>query len=49
LNEPEHQILTLGASESDEVVTWKVQEVVAKILQGQYGRKVLLKFENPKE
>jgi hypothetical protein len=49
LNEPEHQIFTLGASESDELLTQKVQEVVAKILEGQYGGKVLLKIENTKE
>jgi len=45
LKEPEHEIVTLGANESDEEASKKVREVIAKMANGQYGRKVLLKVE----
>jgi len=45
LKEPEHEIVTLGAHESDEEVSIRVREIVAKMAKGQYGRKVLLKLE----
>jgi len=44
LKEPEHEIVTLGAGESDEEASSKVRDVIKKIMEGQYGKKVLLRL-----
>ncbi|KAJ7355453.1 hypothetical protein DFH08DRAFT_689771 [Mycena albidolilacea] len=41
---PEHEIVTIPAEDSDEVAGQKVREIFAKIAEGQYGKKVLLKI-----
>lgn len=45
LKEPEHEILTLPESLSDEEASQKVRDVIGKIAEGQYGKKVLLRVE----
>ncbi|KIM90612.1 hypothetical protein PILCRDRAFT_812366 [Piloderma croceum F 1598] len=45
LKEPEHEIVTLGAGESDEEASNKVRDVMKNIMEGQYGKKVLLRLE----
>jgi trans-2-enoyl-CoA reductase len=47
LTEPEHEIVTLGANETDEAATAKIRGIFSKILEGRYGKKVLLKIEEP--
>ena len=47
LEEPVHEILTIPAQDSDEVATEKVRSAVRNLIQGQYGKKILLKVENP--
>jgi len=47
LEEPAHEIVTLSAQQSDLEVSVEVKEFIAKMSQGQYGKKVLLKFEDP--
>jgi mitochondrial enoyl-[acyl-carrier protein] reductase / trans-2-enoyl-CoA reductase len=37
--------VTLGAGESDEEASSKVRDVIKKIMEGQYGKKVLLRLE----
>ncbi|KAJ6581315.1 hypothetical protein B0H19DRAFT_1018049 [Mycena capillaripes] len=46
LKEPEHEILTIPAHYSDEVAGQKIRDIMSKIAQGQYGKKVLLKIES---
>jgi len=48
LQVPEHEILTILAEDSDEVAGEKVRDIFAKISEGQYGKKVLLKIESSK-
>ncbi|CAL1714848.1 unnamed protein product [Somion occarium] len=45
LREPEYEILNLKGTASDEEVAQQVRSVIAKIQEGRYGRKVLLRFE----
>jgi len=45
LREPEHEIVTLTAEESDDEASKKVRDVIARIVEGQYGKKVLLRLE----
>ncbi|KAF7971301.1 hypothetical protein HWV62_21462 [Athelia sp. TMB] len=45
LKEPEHEILTLRADESDEAATTRLRGVLSKMAEGQYGKKVLLQLE----
>ncbi|KAJ6518616.1 hypothetical protein C8R45DRAFT_884592 [Mycena sanguinolenta] len=45
LHAPEHEILAIPVEDSDEVAGQKVRDTFAKISQGQYGKKVLLKIE----
>jgi len=45
LTEPEHEIVTLKVGESDEEASKKVRDVIAKMAEGQYGKKVLLRLE----
>lgn len=47
LKEAEHEILAIPASDSDETATSKVRDVMRKLAKGQYGKKVLLKIEEP--
>ncbi|KAJ7050485.1 hypothetical protein C8F01DRAFT_1067689 [Mycena amicta] len=47
LKEPEHEILTISAQDSDEVAGQKVRDIMGKLLEGQYGKKVLLRIEDP--
>jgi hypothetical protein len=49
LKEPEHEIITVRAAESDEEAGRKVREVIAKISEGQYNKKVLLKIEDSEQ
>jgi len=45
LKEPEHEILSLRADKSDEQITKDVRDIVTKMAEGQFGRKVLFKLE----
>ena len=45
LKEPEHEIVTLTAEEPDEEASRKVKDAIAKMAEGQYGKKVLLRLE----
>jgi len=45
LREPEHEIVTLSARESDEEASRKVRDVIKKMTEGHYGKKVLLRVE----
>ncbi|KAJ7695193.1 hypothetical protein B0H17DRAFT_1056761 [Mycena rosella] len=45
LKEPEHEILSIGAEESDEAAGQKIRDIITKMSAGQYGKKVLLRFE----
>jgi trans-2-enoyl-CoA reductase len=47
LTGPEHEIVTLGVNETDEAATAKISDIFSKILEGRYGKKVLLKIEEP--
>lgn len=47
MKEPEHEILTIAASDDDTSATEKIRDVVAKLAKGQYGKKILLKLEQP--
>ncbi|THH02685.1 hypothetical protein EW026_g208 [Hermanssonia centrifuga] len=47
LREPEHEIQTIPASESDVDAATRIQGIIRKIAGGQYGKKVLLKMEEP--
>jgi hypothetical protein len=47
LAEPEHEIVTLGAHETDEEAAIKVRNIITKMSLGRYGKKVLLKVEEP--
>jgi trans-2-enoyl-CoA reductase len=44
LKEPEHEIITIGDRESDEEAGRKDKEIITKMSEGQYGKKVLLKM-----
>ncbi|KAK7435985.1 hypothetical protein VKT23_019393 [Stygiomarasmius scandens] len=46
LKAPEHEIITLGANESDEQVTQKIRLIFSDMAQGKYAKKVLLKLED---
>ncbi|KAJ7043402.1 hypothetical protein C8F04DRAFT_1389593 [Mycena alexandri] len=46
LKEPEHEILTIPAEDSDEAAGQRVRDIMTKIAAGQYGKKVLLKIES---
>jgi trans-2-enoyl-CoA reductase len=37
--------VTLSAGESDEEASRKVRDIIAKMAEGQYGKKVLLRLE----
>ncbi|TFY77164.1 hypothetical protein EWM64_g6848 [Hericium alpestre] len=47
LKEPKHEVLTLPKGDSDAEVANKVRAVIAKMNEGKYGRKVLLRIEEP--
>jgi len=46
LKAPEHEILTIYAQDSDEVAGQKVRDIITKMSEGGYGKKVLLKIES---
>ncbi|KAJ7623363.1 hypothetical protein FB45DRAFT_102988 [Roridomyces roridus] len=46
LKEPEHEIFTISGQDSDQVAGQKVQELMDKVTNGRYGKKVLLKFDD---
>ncbi|KAJ4000920.1 hypothetical protein F5050DRAFT_1561811 [Lentinula boryana] len=43
---PEHTIVNISAQESDEEATAKIRDVFAKLAEGKFGKKVLLKLED---
>lgn len=45
LKEPEHEIMVLETGESDEDASQKVRDVLSKLSEGRYGKKVLLRIE----
>lgn len=47
LKEPEHEIATIPANESDAQATERVRAVMEKLSQGQHGKKILLDIEQP--
>ncbi|KAI0761919.1 hypothetical protein BC629DRAFT_1652939 [Irpex lacteus] len=47
LKEAEHEVLRIPGGDSDEAATEKVRGVMQKLAKGQYGKKVLLKIEEP--
>ncbi|KIP09981.1 hypothetical protein PHLGIDRAFT_66541 [Phlebiopsis gigantea 11061_1 CR5-6] len=47
LKEPEHEIVTIPAGDSDEQATKRVRGIIESLAQGQYGKKVLLSIEQP--
>lgn len=47
LKEPEHEIVTIPAQESDAQATERVRSVMETLSKGQYGKKILLKIEQP--
>ncbi|PCH44305.1 trans-2-enoyl-CoA reductase [Wolfiporia cocos MD-104 SS10] len=49
LREPEHETVVLSSSLTDEEAGEKVREIVRKIGEGKYGKKVLLKIEDPED
>ncbi|KAJ7439851.1 NAD(P)-binding protein [Mycena latifolia] len=48
LKAPEHKILSITAEDSDQVAGQKIRDIITKMSAGQYGKKVLLKFEGAK-
>ncbi|KAF9473358.1 NAD(P)-binding protein [Pholiota conissans] len=46
LDTPEHEIVTIPASESDEEATQRLREALEAMSEGKYGKKVLLKIED---
>lgn len=49
LAEPQHEIITLSAEQSDAEVAQSVKDAIAKMGAGRYGAKVLLKLEDPRD
>ncbi|EIM86660.1 trans-2-enoyl-CoA reductase [Stereum hirsutum FP-91666 SS1] len=47
LGEPKHEIVTLKKEYGDEEATGIVREVMRKMAEGKYGKKVLLRVEEP--
>ena len=47
LEEPSHEVVTIGEAESDHDATEKVRDAVRRTTKGQHGKKVLLKLERP--
>ncbi|KZV64396.1 trans-2-enoyl-CoA reductase [Peniophora sp. CONT] len=47
LREPKHEIVTIGAGESDADATKKVRGLMERIAQGTHGTKILLRVEEP--
>lgn len=47
MKEPEHEVLTISAGDSDDIATRKVQGVIRKLTEGKYGKKVLVRIEQP--
>ncbi|EKM50354.1 uncharacterized protein PHACADRAFT_263603 [Phanerochaete carnosa HHB-10118-sp] len=47
LKEPEHEVVTIPAQESDSEATRRVHEIMKTLTKGQHGKKILLKIEQP--
>ncbi|KII87523.1 hypothetical protein PLICRDRAFT_112875 [Plicaturopsis crispa FD-325 SS-3] len=47
LREPEHEIVVIEGSLSDEEATTRIRSTIAKMTDGRQGKKVLLKVEDP--
>ncbi|KAG1810300.1 uncharacterized protein HD556DRAFT_1319334 [Suillus plorans] len=45
LQDPNYEVLTIGGTESDVSASVKIRDLVARLGQGMYGKKVLLKVE----
>ena len=45
MKEPRHEVISIGAQDTDEQAGEKVREVIKKVSEGQYGKKVLLKLD----
>jgi hypothetical protein len=46
LKEPAHEIITINSTDDDATTSKSVQELMGKVADGTYGKKVLLKI-NP--
>ncbi|KAJ7583382.1 hypothetical protein C8J56DRAFT_953880 [Mycena floridula] len=46
LKEPEHEIVTVKANESDEEASRRISEIFTKMASGRFGKKVLLRMES---
>jgi len=46
LDAPEHEVLTLSKTESDEEASENIRDIIKALSQGRYGKKVLLKIES---
>jgi len=46
LNTPEHEIVTIDAKQTDEEASQRIRDVMKALLEGSYGKKVLLKLES---
>ena len=47
MREPEYEIVTIPAGESDEQATERVRGIMEKLAKGQHGKKILLSIEQP--
>ncbi|KAJ8588585.1 NAD(P)-binding protein [Rhizopogon salebrosus TDB-379] len=45
LRDPEHAILTIGRTDSDDSASEKIRDLIAHLGRGMYGKKVLLRIE----
>jgi hypothetical protein len=45
LRGPDHEVLTIGGTESDVSASEKIRDLVVRLGQGMYGKKVLLRVE----
>jgi mitochondrial enoyl-[acyl-carrier protein] reductase / trans-2-enoyl-CoA reductase len=49
LEQPKHEIITIGAHLSDEDAERIVKSAIGKVSGGRHGKKVLLRIEDPVE
>jgi len=45
LKEPEHEIITIRGKDTNDEAADKINSVIAKMAEGQYGKKALLRLE----
>lgn len=45
LEEPAHEIVSIGTQVTDEEATLKIRDVFSRMSQGMYNKKVLLRLE----